>query len=238
MIEIGRYLAAFLYIFYGITKVIIGLSVMSLPTKYIAQIPVFKWFIKAISDKTFAGRFYEYVLLIFGFYTILHGLALFNTFPKKINNYIENPRVTYAVFEIFGIVLTVFYFLVIYTNLPIDKDKSSYNDYKLFGLSSGILFIILPILWEGFDYISPLFSRLSREVQSLILLSFIIILLFIIDLIYNYVQRRKLKVTPDIIVPADYQNAYSHARESTSNIGKKVATSTATSPPDTPPPQQ
>ena len=90
-------------------------------------------------------------------------------------------------------------------------DNRMYCDYyKLFGLGSGITFLIMPILWESFEYISPLFNSLSVEIQNLLLLSFIIILLFIIDLIYNYIHRKNIVLTPKTFVPQDYQNAYTH----------------------------
>jgi len=202
-----KIIIAALYIFYGITKLIIGLSVLSLPTAIIAKIPVLKWFIKVIADKTIAGRFYEYILLLFGIYTIIHGFAILEIFPSKYNKFIERKQVLYTVFEFFGIVLTVFYSLVVYTDLPISKEKEKYNDYKLFGLTTGLLFIVSPLLWEAFEYISPVFRSLSTEIQNIILLSTLIIVLLIGDYLYNYMH---VKPSAKKIIPSDYQNAYDH----------------------------
>lgn len=214
----GKYFVGFLYILYGITKVIIGLSVMTIPVNIIKKIPVLNWFIKTISDKTVAGRFYEYVLLIFGFYTIIHALALFEVFSDNINVFLDQKVVLYNVFMIFGIVLTVFYCLVLYTNLPIEKDPKQYDDYKLFGLGGGISFIVFPILWEIIDRSIPFFRGLPSEVQKLAMFSGVIILLFSIDLIYNYINRKKIEISAKQLIPRDYQNAYGHVEDLTKKI--------------------
>lgn len=211
----GKYFVAFLYILYGITKVIIGLSVMTIPLNIINRIPILNWFVKTISDKTIAGRFYEYILLLFGFYTIIHALALFEVFPNNINVLLDQKIILYSVFGIFGIILTIFYSLVLYTNIPIDKDVKHYDDYKLFGLGGGLSFIILPILWEIIDRGIPFFRSLSNEIQKLILFSGVIILLFIFDLIYNYINRNKIDITVKQLIPKDYQGAYGHVEDLT-----------------------
>lgn len=211
----GKYFVGFLYMLYGITKVIIGLSVMTIPVNIIKQIPVLNWFIKTISDKTVAGRFYEYVLLIFGFYTILHALALFEVFPDRINGFMDQKVVLYSVFGVFGIVLTVFYSLVLYTDLPIEKDTKQYSDYKLFGLGGGISFIAFPILWEIIDRGIPFFRALNDQMQKLILFGMIIVVLIIIDIIYHYMNRANIEITPKQLIPRDYQGAYSHMEELT-----------------------
>lgn len=214
----SKFIVGFLYILYGLTKVIIGLSVMTIPVNIIKQIPVLNWFIKTISDKTIAGRFYEYVLLIFGFYTIIHALALFGVFPSKVNAFLDQKIVLYSVFGTFGIVLIVFYSLVLYTDIPIEKDKNQTSDYKLFGLGAGLSFIILPILWEIIDRGIPFFRGLSDNIQKLILLSCVILLLIVFDIVYHYINRNKIEITPKTFIPPDYQNAYTQAEQKMKNL--------------------
>jgi len=218
----GQYLIATLYIFYGITKLIIGLSLMTFPIEIIKKIPVLNWFIKQVADKTLAGRFYEYVLLFFGVYTILHGLALFGVFPAKYNALVEKKWVLYSIFLFLGSILTIFYCLVLYTDLPISKNKDDYSDYKLLGLGGGIGFLVFPLIWEAFDHVVPFFRSLSTEMQNLVLITFTIILFFVIDLIYNYMHRRNIKLTAKNIVPTDYQNAYTHVAENTAAVKSGV----------------
>ena len=219
-----QYLIAFLYIFYGITKLIIGLSIMTIPINIIKNIPVLNWFIKTISDTTFAGRFYEYILLVFGIYTITHGLALLNVFPRKIHNFIESDFVFNYVFILFGVILLVFYCLVLYTNIPISKNVANYNDYKLLGIGSGAAFLVVPLLWYIFEAISPWFVRLNRELQNLIILLIVIIALIIIEGIYSYLQSKHIPIRPKTIIPADYQNAYEHTSEITNKAKERITT--------------
>ena len=204
-----RIIIAIIYIFYGISKLIIGLSVMTLPLEIINKTPVINLFAKASEDKTFAGRMYEYILILFGIYTIIHGLAMLHVFPIKFHDFIELKETQYTIFISIGLVLTIFYLLVLYTNVPINKNLEKNRDhYKLLGLGGGISFLIMPVIWEFIEYIYPTFMKLSKEEQSVFILGSVIILAIVIELVYEYIKKKHIPVTTRTLIPSDYKEVY------------------------------
>jgi len=121
---------AILYILYGVVKIVIGFIVMYMTPEEISKIPVLSMLSKEAADKTLAGRMYEYVLMAFGVFTIIHGLLIFGLFPKWFVFGFEQKTVQYGVFFGLGAIMTIFYCLVLYTSLPIDK-KTKDNDHYL-----------------------------------------------------------------------------------------------------------
>jgi len=204
-----RIIIAILYIFYGITKLVIGLSVMTLPLEIIKKTPILNLFAKESEDKTLAGTMYEYILILFGVYTIVHGFAMLHLFSQSFHDFIELKQTQYSIFIIIGLVLTIFYLLVLYTKLPISKDLEKYKDhYKLLGLGAGISFLIMPVLWEFIEYTYPAFMKLSKEEQSAFIIGSVILLAIIIELIYSYIKRKNIPITTRTIIPSDYKSAY------------------------------
>jgi hypothetical protein len=185
---------AFYYLFYGITKLIIGFSLMSLPLDYIKKIPILKIFIIIASDKTLAGHFYEYILMLFGVYTIIMGLSYLHILPVSIRHIIETKTFQYPVYIIFGLILIIFYSLVSYTNLPIEhshKEDDLFH-YKLIGIGGGISFLLIPIIIELFIIVIPGFRCLPYENKSMIILGGSIFIIIIIGFIWTIFDKYDL----------------------------------------------
>ena len=135
--------------------------------------------------------------MIFGIYTIIFGLALFNLYPNKYREFLENKYTEYFVFIIIGLLLTVFYTLVLYTNLPISKDMKYQQHYKLLGLIGGLSFLVMPFFWELLAFINPVLHNMSSEMRSLTILGGSIIFVILLGFIYMYVKKNKIPVKKD-----------------------------------------
>ena len=216
-----KYILGILYLLYAIIKITVGLALMFLPFDIIAKTPVLKIFIKETSDKTLAGRFYEYVLLIFGIFSLVEGLALLDILPFYIAKYFESKWVEYIVFIVLGLLLTVFYILVLYTDLPISKNKTDNQHYKIFGLGGGLSFLIMPLIWEAFAYIVPAFDTLSREIKAAIIVGIVIVLTIIVDLIYVYLHKKEKTIVQ--VLPQNYQQNIQAVEEVKQILSNKIS---------------
>lgn len=191
-----RPLLATYYIFYGITKILIALSLMTFPLSILNKIPVLNYFIIITKDDSLAGHYYEYVLMVFGLYTIIMGISLLHIFPYFIREKIENKIFEYSVFILLGLSLIIFYTLVIYTDLPISKSKNE-NDifhYKVLGIGGGISFLLMPIMWECIGFLFPIFKHYTLETRSVIILTGSIILVIILGFIFDLFKRQNLSI--------------------------------------------
>ena len=140
---------AVILILYGVIKIIIGsIGVFSKGkarqdarnTSKIVEYTV-------SDDETFAGKAFDIALLTFGLYTIVHGLHLLRVIPQYIGEYILSRNVVLTIHMVIGISLLTFYTLVIYTNVDIDKQQGHMNRYKIEGIVSGLMFlVVVPIL--------------------------------------------------------------------------------------------
>lgn len=68
---------------------------------------------------------------------------------KSLKYIITNPRYIYILYGVLGLVLLLFYSMIVYTNwndiLGISKKDERINTYKLSGIGSGIVFLITMI---------------------------------------------------------------------------------------------
>jgi hypothetical protein len=100
--------------------------------------------------------------------------------------------------------LTIFYALVLYTNLPISKNPDDYNHYKLLGLGGGVAFLMMPIIGEISNAIIPAYQSLSQELKSAAIVSLTIVFAIIGDIIYRYLHKKHETVVQ--ILPQNYQD--------------------------------
>ena len=181
------------YILYGLFKVIIGYCVFYVPPENIDKIPIVNYFSIASNDKTLAGQFYDYTLLIFGIYIILSGFALLNVFPTHINNLFDMSYVKYNIYNIynlFGIIILIFYILVLHIDLPISKNLDDNKlQYEIFGYGGSLFFFIVPIFWYAMSFISTLYKNLSKDIKTIIIIGTIIILSIAYEIIYKYLYN-------------------------------------------------
>ena len=189
------------YILYGLLKITIGICVMTFPPDVLEKIPVVSAFAQKHEDETLAGRLYEYVFIAFGIFTALNGLALLSVLPHALTMFFEAKMTEYAVFIVLGLILTVFYSLVLFTNLPIEKRKVDYKHYAIFGIGSGLAFLCMPLFWELMAYAIPAFKRLSIQRRSMLVISLSIVIVVIADIVYSFAKKNDIHPT-DVVPPA------------------------------------
>jgi len=182
---------ALVYILYGIIKISVGLAVLILSPEQVGKIPIAKLFVKEAADKTLAGHMYEYVLMAFGVFTIIHGLVIFKVLPLWFIKIFVTKTLQYSVLIVLGLVLTIFYSLVLYTDIPISKNNEDRQHYIILGLVGGVLYLLMPPLWELIEYLLPHFKRLSIEQQNIYIITAIIIISVIAEMVHEYYKKQR-----------------------------------------------
>ena len=193
-------------ILYGIVKVTIGLSIMFIPPRILKYIPILNMFIPDNEDSTIAGRLYEYTFILFGIFTILNGMAVMEFLPRYIAALFESKYTEYTVFIVLGSILTVFYSVVLFTNLPINKNVANDKHYKIFGLGSGIAFLCMPLIWELIAFGLPEFNKLPVEQKSIWIVALSILVVIICDVLLQIKKQNDIKVS-DVVPEYAVQNA-------------------------------
>jgi hypothetical protein len=194
---------ALAYLVLGILKVGMALCFILIPD-IIARVPVVNTLVKPKEDHTLAGKFYEYVYLMIGIYAVITALALYHVFPTAVSLALQNKWWEYAVFIVLGLLLVVFYYLVIYTNAPIPKDKDNYKYYNFWGILGGIVLVLMPFVTELAKAFVPLFKSWSNEMQSAIILGLTIIVYTVANLVFIYINQNNIRVPRyiEIALPA------------------------------------
>jgi hypothetical protein len=128
---------------YGIVKITIGIVGALLPTDIqnkLKHIEIFKYIID--DDDTLAGKLFLYCLMLFGLYSILHSLHVLNILSHDIKKYVNKH--TLLIINLFiGFVLTIYYYLVLYTDIKLDSNDKYRSTYITHGLFTGIFFLVM-----------------------------------------------------------------------------------------------
>ena len=204
--DILNIIFAIIYILYGVAKIAIGSVVMLLTPEEIEKVPFFKIFKKEAGDKTLSGFVYEYVLMAFGVVTILHGFIIFGLLPLWFEEFFVSKVVQYTILIIFGLIMCIFYSLVLYTDLPISKNPEYNDHYLLIGIVGGLTFLLMPITWEIIEYFSPFFKNLPLEQQNIAIVASILIIIGIFNIIYLLYQKEPEDSTLKKIVHSKVEN--------------------------------
>jgi uncharacterized protein YxeA len=160
------------YILYGLLKVLLGVALFTVPKDVLfKKAPFIKNLVSPEEDDTISGQLYEYVLLVFGLFTFFNGMSLVRLLPEMLISFFEYKWTEYTVFIILGLLLTIFYSLVLFTKTKIPKHEDQTIYYKFYGLGGGIFFLLMPFIFEGISYASPMFNDLSMEAKSMIVLT-------------------------------------------------------------------
>lgn len=188
-------LIGIIFLLYGLFKLSLIVSIMFIPPfiqEKLSKIEGLDFFISG--DHTTAGKMYEYVLFVFAVFSIIHGLALLGVFSENFHQTIESKEFQYPFYIILGLWLLIFYLLVIYTNLPIEKEPKNMYNYKIYGYLGGLSFLLVPPVWILIEYFNPFLNRMRQETQLVYMTFMMLFAIFIIFLTYIVVKRlRKIK---------------------------------------------
>lgn len=186
-------LIGIIFIIYGIIKISLVLSLVFIPPiikEKLATIEGVNYFVSG--DNTLAGKMYEYVLLTFAVFSIIHGLTLMNVFPNNFRHFIEQKSFQYPFYIFLGLWLFVFYGFVIYTSIPISKNTKEMHNYKIYAYMGGLSFLLVPLVWEMIEHYNPYLQHLREEIQLAYITLIILGLLLITFATYIIIKRLKL----------------------------------------------
>lgn len=182
-----------MFLAYGILKILLVTSLFIIPQDIehqLATIDVINIFVTG--DDTLAGKMYEYVLLVFAIFSIVHGLALLGVFNENFHNIIESEEFQFPFYIILGLWLLVFYFFVLYTKLPISKDPNKMYNYKLYGYMGGLSFLLVPVTWKIIEYFNPYLTHLHKDTQLMymtIMMLGALLGIFILYVAIKYIKK-------------------------------------------------
>jgi len=154
-------------------------------------------------DTTTAGLYMVVILFGFSIFTFLHGLSFFDLLPKNFDSIITRYSTQYIVYITLALLLVVFFSLVLFTNLPINKDKENYSEYEIVGLGGGALLIVSVLMLEVFRIITQEKNKTILIIAipcTYILLTLILTILLAIYYI-NKDPTVKYKLGSAILIP-------------------------------------
>jgi hypothetical protein len=188
VITFEKYILGVLLILYSILKISFGLIATVAPPKMQEQIQKHEIFKHVITDdNTFSGKFVYYCFIIYGIYSLIHGLSFMNLVSENIESVLSNHMYNYVFNFIIGMVLTVYYYFVAYTNIKLDKDDKFHHQYIVHGIITGLLFLIFVPIMVIYNHIMIFKAKINTKVLAYFL--FICILLglmyFILNSVYN-----------------------------------------------------
>lgn len=141
-------------------------------------------------DMTSAGLVLVITFLIFSTYTLLHGLSILHYLPYKIIKYFQNITINYIIYLTLGVMLIIFYSLVLFTDLNISKNEKHRASYEIIGLGGGVLFIASVLILS--IYIKFINQGYNLIIFFEFLASFILIIIFILIVVKAY-SRKEVK---------------------------------------------
>lgn len=136
----------YIFILFGVVKVVAACTVLFMPPAVKARLAKNKYIAKVLhNDTTLAGRIIELALLIFGVYSILHGLSLLGFLHTHVRRAILHPVTSHAVYAVLGIGMTFIYSAVVFHVPPVDipHDPQYMSAYETLGVGGGTSFLML-----------------------------------------------------------------------------------------------
>jgi hypothetical protein len=187
---------------YGSIKLTIGIIALILTNRAINNAQnnaLLKDFIS--KDLTVAGKVFEYTIIIFAIYTIITGVYLLDIIKnKQFNQLMHNKLITYILYISMGLFLILFYYIVLYTSIDIQKDPKQMATYKLFGLGSGLMFILMFVIIYSFFHYKK-FTLIHYIAISIIILGISIAFYNIIKNSITLIQSKKNEILTLIMIP-------------------------------------
>ena len=185
----------FVYLVLGISKVALAVGFIVAPEE-IKKVPVVGNFAKPNKDYTAAGMVYEFVYLALAFFAVLLALSMYGVFPVAVTRVLQNKRWEYAMLAFLGFFMTIFYALVLFTDIGISKDERNTEYYRFWGFLGGIAIVVIPIIAEALKLFTPLFRSMSLNLQSAIILGVGIVVYAVATAVFLYVHANS--IAPEI----------------------------------------
>ncbi len=189
-----NYIVGILLFLYAISKLFIGFTAVFGTDIFKDHLRKFFPAIHTLIplDETIAAKAIEVTFIIFGFYTLFHSFEKFSLLSKTFKHLLESRTTIYLLYGCIGLFMTIFYYLVIYTKVHINKDPNEISRYKIIGLIGGLSFLImLPIMLLTHRIADYGLSYIFTDVISSIIIVSIFIILYLIYKVYMQTQIDK-----------------------------------------------
>lgn len=189
-------LIAYWLVSFGFIKTMVASSSLLIPQtgSFYEKIPIANIFVN--NDKSFAGLYSEIALILFGLYSLFHGAAILHWFPPMINTLFETQISLIYFYSMFAIAYIGFYSLVLFSDLPIQRNQKYIGNYWL-NIAAGIFFLVIInsiFIWHEILNSTPSYIYLGCLILLFILLSYLIIR------IVQYAYTLENKPQPDDII--------------------------------------
>lgn len=169
-----------LFLLYGISKIVIFLTILAIPPKVqdkLADVPLINSIITG--DRSDAGHGIEYVLLVFGIFSVFHGLAMLNGLPVSMSDFVLSRSFQFTFYILCGTFMIIFYSLVLYTNVQISKKPENYDVYWIYAFLVGPSFLAVPVIWQLSLFLIPIVSNMFPITQLFLMIVLFFVVLFI-----------------------------------------------------------
>jgi hypothetical protein len=125
---------------------------------------------------------YEWVFMLFGFYTMLFGMAFLNLLPDVMMPLFNHPHLELIVLVLCGVFLVVYYTILLLQQ----KQKQVDDDYShiTLGLTFGLFFILFGVLWEVLMGLFPYTNQMNPIIGTGIIVS-VVVVFGVIGMFFN-----------------------------------------------------
>jgi hypothetical protein len=185
-------LIAYALLVYGIFKfVVCGLDIFLSYDQRVQLAKQNSWFKKIMTlDTTTAGKTLSVVYIIFALITILRALDRlhYDIINENVMDILKHRLFIYMIYGLLGLFLLVLYYIVLYTNIGVNKDLKYSKRYKLMGVCGGLIFLTaVPIVYmihKIFDH--GIYVALKRYFSFSLLIIALVVLTVSVLIHYAY----------------------------------------------------
>jgi hypothetical protein len=148
-------------------------------------------------DVSTAGKTLSMVYVVFAVLTTIRAIERLwtGTIHQDVKDVVQARLFVYLLYGLMGLFLVVMYYIVIYTNIAVEKDSMYVRRYELLGICGGLIFItsvpIFFLLHMTLDH--GLWFALKKYYWATILalLGCVVTILFFIYYAYTIISRDK-----------------------------------------------
>ena len=193
MFGISEAVIGVLTIIYGFIKLAMIYVSIAMTREYqdiASEIPIMGSFV--VKDPTLAGKMVEYGLFVFAVFSILRGLVKVNAI--KNHDVITSEHIMNILYGVVGTLLIIFYSLVVYTDINIDKDPANNEKYESVNLVHGITFVaMIPLFFIYNDILNNLksLSKVLTITNAMLLVWLLVSLAVVVYLTFKHNAKRK-----------------------------------------------
>lgn len=146
---IPQIIKGYTLLIFGIVKILLGLSIIFVPLE-IRKMYQDKKIIKDLipTEKNTAELMLDISIIIIAIFSVIEGLHILGYLNNNYLSYlIFSHLFTYILYTIVGLLLIVYFSLVVYTDINVgSKNEKDYSKYEIFGVGTGILLLIIVLV--------------------------------------------------------------------------------------------